>query len=588
MELTKQQIKVIQDVQGHSIILAGPGSGKTRTIIEKIIYIFENKIIPEPFGILTITFTNSASNEMKARLRQKGLLEWDRITIATFHSFSRYLLSCYGSDIGISENFQIADSKKQEEIIEKIKPGIQKQQINPLLSAIEAQKKQGVYPSVNDEKLNPSFRNIYSDYQNKLHEENLLDFQDLIHFSIELLNKSSLAARVFLNFYKYIFVDEFQDTDHRQLELIKILSKTAIGSTIVADDDQSVFRWRGADNRNIKVIQQFLNSTTYHLGVNFRSDQAIVEAANAVICQNKNRVDKQINSNSQRRGKIFLNTFNSEEEEARYISSKIREYKSSGFVNDYGQISIIVRKRYRANDVIKALDKERITWIDRSKFNYDEGWETNFALNIIGQACEPNSSIRYNELLTSIDISNIVNYDEAINFLELLRVDICKEIPCNPSIKEINEVLNRCRFWEILERNCWSDTDHQARKKNIDTLLLNIESFSKEHKLTLIETINHLAGIGAVQVLSGQESKGREFDIVFFCGLEDGIIPDYRAHDEEQISEERRIFYVAMTRAKREVHLTYSCICKTSSGSTRQCKKSRFIDAIPLELINDK
>jgi len=250
-----------------------------------------------------------------------------------------------------------------------------------------------------------------------------------------------------------------------------------------------------------------------------------------------------------------------------------------------GQVAIIVRVRYRADKIIEILSGKNITWFDRSRLTFEDGWETVFALSLIGQACEPNSSKRFHHLLSAVDMAGLASkHDDAIIFVSSLRKEICKELPSEPSAGAIRQVLDCCGFGDVLKANCWSDTDFQSRSKNIDKLIQNIEKLATEHKLELLKTVDHLAGIGAVQILSGQESKGREFDYVFFAGLEEGTIPFYKAKSEDEISEERRIFYVAMTRSKRELYLTYAKEHMTSWG-IRQNSESRFINAIPQELL---
>ena len=588
MDLTEQQCRVINQVNGHLVVLAGPGSGKTRTIIEKIFYLFNHRIVPEPFGVLAITFTNAAANEMKARLRQKGFTNWDRIFIGTFHSFSRYLLTCYGSDIGVNENFNIMDSKLQLEVIKKIKPAANQREITSTLEVINNQKRSGIYPGIQDEKLIAPFRQVYSDYQNQLRQHNYLDYGDLINYAINLMRQSELASRLFKNYFRFVFVDEFQDTDHQQLELVKIFADSAIGSTIIADDDQSVFAWRGADRGNIKTIRGYLNADSCQLGINFRSDQAIVEAATAVINQDIHREKKKFQANSKNRGKIILKCFVDEKSEASDIAGRIKKYLDQGIVKDLGQVAIIVRVRYRANSIIETLNAQGITWFDRSRLSFEDGWETVFALSLIGQACEPNSSIRFHQLLSSTDLGGLANqHEDALDFVTFIRKEICKEMPSlnKLSTKAIHHILGCCGFWEILRVNCWSDTDFQNRSRNIERLLQNIDRIAQEYNLELLKIVDHLAGLGAVQILSGQESKGREFDYVFFAGLEEGTIPFYKANNEEKISEERRIFYVAMTRAKKELFLSYASNLMTSWGTIKKQARSRFIDAIPQELI---
>jgi DNA helicase II / ATP-dependent DNA helicase PcrA len=589
MELTEEQFEVIQHTRGHAVVLAGPGSGKTRTATEKIAYIFENDVIPEPFGVLAITFTNSAVNVMQQRLRQMGFSAWNRIFIGTFHSFSKYLLSCYGSDVGIREDFEIADSEIQKELIKEIQPGLDSRGIYNIYNVIANQKQSGIYPGKGDEKLSSSLRQIYHAYQHQLQQRNLLDYGDLIHFTISLMNNSLLAPRLFMGFFRYVIVDEFQDTDHQQLELVKIFAKGAIGSTIVADDDQSVFEWRGADRRNIEAIQKFLKADMYQLGINFRSDQAIVAAANAVINQEKNRQQKNIQANSVNAGKIFVECFDSEEQEASAIATWIKQHIDSKVVSDLGQFALIVRSRYRSSKITSTLGEQKINYFDRSQLLFDDGWETIFALCLLGLACDPGSSDRFYSLLSSVDmggLSDKFGIRDGLEFVMSLREEICNDMPCKPTTAAIQHILDCANYWNILKAGCWSETDYKNKCKNIDNMIQNVERMAQENQQGLLEAVDQLAGYGAVQILSGQESKGREFDTVFFAGLEEGVIPDYRSKTEEKISEERRIFYVAITRAKKEIYLSYADFRPTKYGKLLQQQRSRFIDAIPKHLIS--
>lgn len=587
MEFTDQQIKIIEHTHGHLLVIAGPGSGKTRTIIEKIAYIFSEKIIPEPYGVLAITFTNSAANEMSARLRKTGFIEWDRIFIGTFHSFSRYILSCYGSDLGINENFDIADKELQKVILNSIMVRADDRQINNFLDLIERNKREGIYPDDFSASLERSFNEVYKTYQLELRKRNLLDYSDLIYYAVKLVKGSNLVSRLYKNFFRYIFVDEFQDTDHQQLELVKLFSVDAIGSTIVADDDQSIFGWRGADRTNIDLIMSKLNSEYKELGTNFRSDQIIVEAANAVIRQETSRRDKNIQANSNELGKIYLNCYEDEIQEAKTISETIHYFTNINKITDLGQFAIIARVRYRTNCVIKQLRKNGIKCFDRSKLKFEEGWDTLLMLSVLGQACVPESSDRFYNLLSAIDtgaISFKLGLDDALRFTLEIKNKILRDVLCEPTKASISTILESSDFWSILRICCWSDADYQKRKQNLFNLIVCLVQTCIDGQISLIDAIDQLAGIGAVQILSGQEAKGREFDFVFFIGLEDGLIPDYRSFDNEsQLSEERRIFYVAMTRAKRELFLSYVSKRMMRWGEIK-AQPSRFIKAIPREM----
>lgn len=259
MSLSPDQIDVVNSSTGHILVLSGPGSGKTHTITEKVIALFQKEIIPYPYGLLAITFTNAASKEMRARLRTKGFSQWGKVKVDTFHGFGYYILSCYGGDVGIREDFDVIELDDQMELLSQLAAShLKGVKPNEIKSAIEGFKRRGVYPALNPDKLPTSIRPAYTEYQKKLQERNQLDFGDLVALAVRLLHKSNLARRLFTNYFQYLVVDEFQDTDHLQLELIKILAENAIGSTIVADDDQSIYKFRGADRTNVVAIEKAL------------------------------------------------------------------------------------------------------------------------------------------------------------------------------------------------------------------------------------------------------------------------------------------------------------------------------------------
>lgn len=293
MTLTPEQDYIVHKTTGHTVVLAGPGSGKTHTIIEKISYIFENNIIPEPYGLLAITFTNAAANEIRSRLRAKGFQQLSRVWIGTFHAFGSYLLRCYGSDVGIQENFELLEKDVQEEIISNVKSKCLKGvSSSNFKSTLERLKRKGIYPGHNDDSLDLKLRIAYTNYQEELVRRNALDFGDLVALAVRLLQESVLAGRLFKNFFRYIIADEFQDSDLQQLEMISLLAKDAVGSTIVADDDQAIYRFRGAVRENVTRIEKSLNAEKIILGTNFRSDQIIVDAAKAIIGFEINRADR--------------------------------------------------------------------------------------------------------------------------------------------------------------------------------------------------------------------------------------------------------------------------------------------------------
>jgi len=333
--LTKKQREVVETETGHIVVLAGPGSGKTHTITEKIAYLFDRAVIPEPYGLLAVTFTDAAAREMRSRLRAKGFRQWDRVWVGTFHSFGRRLLSCYGSEIGIREDFEIIEPDDRTTLLGRIIP-VYPSGWTPwdLGEQLDELKRRGIYPGLGDDRVDENLRFTYQEYQRLLSESNMLDFGDLIALAVRLLQESDLARRLYTGFFRYVIVDEFQDTDPQQLEMIRILAETAIGSTIVADDDQSIYRFRGARRANVYAIERMLGAKRITLGRNFRSDQVIVEAAMAVIGHEANRAPKEVVAVSQARGHLFRCEFPDPEEEAQQVVSwivKVLEVSSISF-----------------------------------------------------------------------------------------------------------------------------------------------------------------------------------------------------------------------------------------------------------------
>jgi DNA helicase-2/ATP-dependent DNA helicase PcrA len=586
MPLTSEQNYVVTAKDGHIVVLAGPGSGKTHTIIEKIIYLFSEDIIPDPYGLLAITFTNAAANEMRSRLRSKGFSQWNRIWVGTFHSFGLYLLTCYGSDVGVREDFNIVDIEVQKEFINKSFHGhLNSKEIEALKSAIEGLKRKGIYPNMGDAQVENKLRITYHKYQQLLNEHNLLDFGDLVALSVLLLKQSALAKRLFTNFFRYIIVDEFQDSDNQQLEMIHILAQGATGSTIVADDDQSIYRFRGAIRENVLKIKELLKAEEIVLGANFRSDQVIVKAAKAVIGYEANRTPKEIEAVSKNYGCLYKREFPNIRAEAEQVVKWIGELISQQQVKDLGEIAIITRAGYRAKCVLEEMNKAKISWFDRSRLAFQDSWETALGLAILSLACDRNSSDRLHLLVSAIEDGGLafrLGDKDALDLAVRIRELLLASMPFSAIPENAKTILDIAKCEQVIHKVCWSYTDARRLVKNLDTMIATITQESQSLRLNLNDTINRLAGYGAVQVMSGHGAKGREFEQVFLIGLEDDVLPGYRTHNNENdIAEERRIFYVALTRARKAAYLT-----SAEERDNRKTKQSRFINHIPKEFFS--
>lgn len=589
MPLTPKQKEVVETVAGHLLVLAGPGSGKTHTIIEKILYLFKNQLIPEPYGLLAITFTNAAATEMRSRLRSRGFRQWNRIWVGTFHGFGYYLLTCYGGDVGVREDFSVIGQDERTAVLERvITSKLPKAKLSLLNQRIERLKRQGVYPGRGDEPLAYDLRNAYAEYQRLLGGKNMLDFGDLVALAVRLLRESDLAKRVFTNFFRYVIVDEFQDTDHQQLKVIHIIAQETIGSTIVADDDQAIYGWRGADRGNIFAIQELLQARRITLETNFRSDQVIVDAAKSVIEHETDRTPRELIAASGSRGDLYKYEFPTPESEAAQVVRWITFLHDKLEVEDWGEIAIISRALWRAKQVLKKMDEAKVPWFDRSRLAFQDSWETALGLSTLTLSCDLDSSDALHKVMVAVEDGGLAFYldEDALDIAIQIRDRLAKSAGLKAIPENAQKILGIAQIQGILETCCLSDADYDRSLSNLQTMVTDIVREAQSFDLSLAKTIRRLTGHGAVQVISGHASKGREFDYVFMIGLEDDVLPDYRAETTEEINEERRIFYVSLTRARKAAYLTNASQRLMPWGNVKQQRPSRFIDHIPEEFFS--
>lgn len=582
MSLTKEQREIVEATTGHYIVLAGPGCGKTHTIIEKILYIFKKEIIPEPYGLLAMTFTNTAACEMRTRLRSKGFSQWNRIWIGTYHSLGRHILGCYGSDIGIREDFGIIEESNRNSVLNKLIRNYSiSSSLQDLRSLFEELKRKGIYPGKGDDYLAANICKAYREYDQILRNSNLLDLGDLVALAVELLQKSDLVNRLYTTCFRYVVVDEFQDTDMQQFEMVRLFAEHAIGSTIVGDDDQSIYGWRGALRKNVYRIKELLGSEEIILGENFRSDEVIVEAAKRVIGFDPERRDKDMKAASSERGHLYKHQFYDPHIEAEYVVERIKDLRN--MVDDLGKIAIIARTHFRTRWVKEESNGRDIPWFDRSFLKFDDSWEARLALSIIELAHDPSSSSFLHRVMTSAEeagLTFLLGDKDALDIaLEIRdRFKASGNIELNPN--KVNKILTVAGMEGILRNASSGASDFSRKKRNLEKMKNNIISEYDRQEIDLLNIVKRFSGLGAIQVISGHGAKGSQFDFVFFIGLEDDLLPHCRnQNDEDRLAEERRIFYVGLTRARKAVYLTSVA---DRPGSRRAiCVPSRFIMHIP-------
>jgi DNA helicase II / ATP-dependent DNA helicase PcrA len=588
MSLTIKQEEIVKEVRGHFVVLAGPGCGKTHTITEKICYIFENEKISEPYRLLALTFTDYAARIMRSYLRKKGFSHWDRVYIGTFHSFGSYLLRSFGREIGLREDFKIIESKERDKILkELVKNNGLRITARDLGDLFERVKRGEVTLERRDIDAVKEFVTAYESYNQILRENNFLDFGDLIYNANLLLNQSDFAKRLITKTYCYIVVDEFQDTDKQQLLLVKEIAKTALGSTIVGDDDQSIFSWRGANRDNLINIKEILGSEERILGENFRSNEVILEAARKIIGCDPNRKEKNITCVSTESGNLYRCEFNDVFHEAKIICNIMKDITRKGGVKNLGDISLIARVRYRTDQAKEEFDRRGLPWFDRSDLTFLDSWETAIGLATLRLAHDTSSSEFLYQLMSRIEeaglahrLKEIDSLDVAIHIRDNLRNSGIDDL----RIQNVQNILSIAGIFKIIQIVSSGESENQQKISNLMKMIQDLDKISAIHEIDLFDTIKRISGFDAIQIISGHQSKGGEFDIVFFIGLEDDILPSYHSHnDDNQIAEERRIFYVGITRAKKSAYLTYATTRPTLYGGIRKTEKSRFIDYIPSE-----
>ena len=591
MLLTTKQKEVLDHVEGHLVVLAGPGSGKTQTLIEKIFHIFDQQIIPEPYGLLAVTFSNSAVTEIKKRLWGNGFRLWDRVSVQTFHSFASHLLRCYGCDVGIREDFEIIDKDDQAHILanllERYSWPVRQSELK---NCIDGFKRQGIYPENEEEFKLPRekrFQVAYLEYQNLLSAQNKLDFGDVIYYAVKLLRESKLANTLFTNYYRYIIVDEFQDTDHQQLKLIELFARSAIGSTIVADDDQAIYGFRAGDRGNVKVIKQQLQADLITLPENFRSPANIIEAAQCLIIKEPNRIEKTFVATSRENGTLYRSEFRDDHAEAAAVARMVEDLRNRRSIEDLGQIAIISRIRGRAKKVEQALEELDIPCFDRSMLSFDDTWEANVALAIMELCCKLNSSDSLNSLMTAIansGISYLLNEKDVIDISCSIRAKLR-----DSSFAEVHPdnawgILEKSGYPGMLQEVSANLCEFDRLIKNVGNVASCVQKVAQNRTYNLQSTINMIAGRNAIQLTTSHGSKGKEYDYVFFVGVEDDVIPQsWRNPSHAEISEERRIFYVTITRTRKELYITSAKKVRNHPNK----KPSRFLIEIPQKCFTD-
>ena len=625
--LNEQQKEAVSYLNGPLLIVAGAGSGKTKVLTSRIAHIIKQKKA-FPNQIIAVTFTNKAAKEMQNRvskiLKKEAIgLSW----LGTFHSISAKLLRKHAPAVGLQSNYSIIDQDDQVRLVKNIckAENIDIKKISPkyILSFIDNWKNKGWYPEdvilKKKDVLEKGFLKIYKIYQSKLMDLNACDFGDLILHCVKIFEKNSDIRKLYSKNFKYILVDEYQDTNLIQSKWLNYLAEYNENICCVGDDDQSIYSWRGAEIKNfLKFDKIYENTKIIRLEKNYRSTQNILSVASKLIENNQNRVGKKLYTNSDNGELVSLNCYKNGKDEATGVGDRIEKLKKKYSLNN---ISILVRAIFQTREFEERFLKIGLPYRIIGGIKFYERAEIKDCiayLRIIHQAQDDLSFERIiNVPKRSIGDSTIKQINEYAKKNELSLEVASKKLLENNKIKPKTKIgltsfLNLIEKWRndfnvkkfghikllqtILDESGYSqmlknkkDLENENRLENIKELLNamkefdNLESFL-EH-VALATSIDQNWEGQKVNLMTIHASKGLEFDVVFLPGWEEGLFPHQKSIEEKGekgLEEERRLAYVGITRAKKLVNISFS-MNRFYQGDWIDSMASRFIDELPNE-----
>lgn len=629
--LNDMQQKAVLKTDGPLLVLAGAGSGKTTVLTRRIAYILKMHKA-RPWEILAITFTNKAAKEMLERITSLVPDDAGDMWIKTFHSACLRMLRRDIDKIGYTSNFNIYDTNDQKRIVKQcIKDCMLNEDNYPvksIISRISDAKNKGISPEVFESKIALDYRmkgyaKIYSRYSQILKANNALDFDDLLCKTVEILEKYPDVLEYYQNKFKYILVDEYQDTNHIQYKLVSMLAQKTRNLCVVGDDDQSIYKFRGADVTNILDFEkQFPDAETVKLEQNYRSTQNILDAANGVIANNSNRKDKNLWTDSGDGEKIHFRILDDQISEAAYINNIIENSVKAGKYK-YSDFAILYRTNaqtrsfeenltcpYRILAGLRFYDrreiKDLLSYL-RVIYNPHDDENLRRIINVpkrgIGAATvEKVYALAHSVGRSMYEIMCNPEYDDAIGrssgkikpFIEMI-ANLTQKIDNISVVELIDEIIYKTGYVEALLAE--NPQEAAGRIENIDELKSKAAEYEEnveEHSfggfldnISLVSDIdNYDDEQDAVVLMTLHSAKGLEFPVVFMCGMEYGLFPSLMSEMEEGgKEEERRLCYVGITRAKKVLYLT-SARSRTMYGKTETRMPSPFIDEIPKNLMD--
>lgn len=634
-DLNPIQKKAVLETEGPLLVFAGAGSGKTRVLTYRIAYLIQEKGV-SPSHIFAVTFTNKAAEEMRERVERLLGGSVKGIWISTFHSACARILRHHIEKLGYQRNFVIYDEEDQERHLKNVMKelGLDFKMFHPraMQSAIDQLKNEGIPP----EQFQPSYYNIfqkrlaqvYQRYQEDLKRNNGVDFGDLLLLTISLFKKFPEVLQSYQTLWHYVMVDEFQDTNLIQYQLIRQLVKSHGNICVVGDDDQSIYRWRGAEVGNILNFEKdFPGTKVITLEQNYRSTKNILQAANHMVQRNRFRKDKRLWTENPEGERITFFVAKDEKEEANFVIQKIKEYLSrNASEQPYRDVAVFYRINAQSRALEEAFVKHHIPYTMVGGLKFYERKEIKDILAYLKWLSNPSDSLSLRRIINvpprgigekTLEKMELYSKDKGLSLYEGMKLSL-KEEWLPSFIKE--KILTFLQFIEELRREAQSFTLSQltmtiltqtgylnrlkeegteealSRLENIEELLTVMEEFEEgEGGGTLEQFLEKVSLMTDIDLYENKENrvslmtlhcaKGLEFPVVFMVGMEEGLLPHYRRGEEiEDLEEERRLCYVGITRAKRKLYLSRA-ERRSTFGVGRANLPSRFLDELPLELI---
>ena len=635
MALNEMQQLAVDTTEGPLLILAGAGSGKTTVLVNRVEHIISSHLAT-PWQVLAITFTNKAAGELRERLVSAIGEEANDIWAYTFHSCCSRILRRFGEKIGYTNHFTIYDTDDSRRVMKQCQKqlGIEDKLINhkSILAEISRAKDSLISPEEYKQTAQNDFRKskiaeCYELYQAQLKKSDAMDFDDIIFNTVKLLEENEDVRNLYQTQFKYVMVDEYQDTNHAQYVLTSLLADKYKNICVVGDDDQSIYRFRGATIENILSFENhYKGAKVIRLEENYRSTQNILDGANAVISHNKNRKGKTLFTRSGSGDKIVYKTVMSESEESQYIIDEIVKNVNNGM--KYSDHAILYRMNAQSRNLEVMLTKSGISHRIIGGHRFFDRKEIKDIVSYLAVINNPSDNVRLQRIINvpkraigDTMFANVLEIgaglgmsafevceradefqktsrsaSKLMNFTKMIR-DFQECIENGMGLNDLlQEVLDVTKYLDYLQEEPETYEDRVNNIKELSSMFIKYEEESEDANLSeFLEDVALISDIDsynededAVVLMTLHSAKGLEFPVVFIPGMEEGIFPGNQSmYSEEDLEEERRLAYVGITRAKKKLYLI-SSQQRMLYGQTSRNMPSRFLREIPSSVIDDQ